>query len=403
MKVIRLAATALGGLLLTSSPALAKNVIVPRDFPTIQAAVDAAAAGDTVTVGSGTYTGEVVINKDLDLRGAGVGSTVIKSPATLTPYGLHLPDGRGLTAIVRVWHGARVRVSGFTVSGPIPCGIEVTGVQALQGATLDLSDARVTGIQADPTTCGPDDAAGRAVVYGTPPHVVVDGEHGTTAYGRIAGVRIDHYQHAGISITGPATGGVSHVDVIGNVVLGGWTLPSFQYGVHVSAGAVARVAGNRIVGNVCGGPFCGPDPIEQAQGAGILVQSAVAGTTVTENNLAGNDVGVYQVDSPDCCRIADNTLLGNRYFGIVIQDGDGTTRDNTITGGQTGIGVVADFVDTTAVLRGDHIRGTTLAPVREIQCCGYTATAIVKQGWSVRRSAAAGFLARRTRLQHSAG
>jgi hypothetical protein len=34
--------------------------------------------------------------------------------------------------------------------------------------------------------------------------------------------------------------------------------------------------------------------------------------------------------------------------------------------------------DTVGVLRGDHISGTTVAPVREIQCCGFTATAIVK-------------------------
>jgi nitrous oxidase accessory protein NosD len=110
MKVARIAATAFGGLLLASAPAVAKTVVVPRDFPTIQVAVNAAAPGDTITVGGGTYTEEVVIDKDLDLRGAGVGATVIKSPATLTSYGVHLPDGRAMTAIVRVGHGAHVRM-----------------------------------------------------------------------------------------------------------------------------------------------------------------------------------------------------------------------------------------------------------------------------------------------------
>jgi hypothetical protein len=64
----------------------------------------------------------------------------------------------------------------------------------------------------------------------------------------------------------------------------------------------------------------------------------------------------------------------------VIQDGDATTSSNTIRGGQVGIGVVADFVDTTGVLRGDRITGPTVAPVREIECCGFTATAIVTGG-----------------------
>jgi pectin methylesterase-like acyl-CoA thioesterase len=57
------------GLLLAGAPAQAKgSLVVPRDFPTIQAAVDAAAPGDTINIQSGIYTEEVVIGKDLNLR-----------------------------------------------------------------------------------------------------------------------------------------------------------------------------------------------------------------------------------------------------------------------------------------------------------------------------------------------
>jgi hypothetical protein len=53
-------------------------------------------------------------------------------------------------------------------------------------------------------------------------------------------------------------------------------------------------------------------------------------------------------------------------------------RLNTVTGGRTGIGVVADAVDTTGMLHGDLITDTRVAPVRAIDCYGYTATAIVQ-------------------------
>jgi hypothetical protein len=355
-----------------------RTVVVPRDFSTIQAAIDAAQSGARIEVRPGVYVEELVITKDVQLVGTGTGATIVKSPAALTSYGVHLPDGRALTAVVRVQHGAHVRISQLTVSGPIPCGIETSGINVLQAATLDLSHARVTSIAPDPATCAADDAAGRAVVYGIPPHIEAEGVRGSTAFGRIDHVLVDGYQHAGISVAGPDTGGITRVSVVHNTVVGGPVLPSFQYGIHVAGDVIAHVAGNRVVGNVCAAPYCGPDPINEAQAAGIFLQSAIAGTTVVHNRLTGNDVGVYQVVSPGCCVIARNTLIRNRYFGILIQDGDGATHSNRIVGGQTGIGVVADFIDTTGVLRHDRIRATTLADIRTIDCCGVTARAIVR-------------------------
>src|SRR5215475_14393556 len=82
---------AAAGLVTLEAPATASasstgrtSINVPRDFPTIQAAVDAAAPGATIHVGPGTYTEQVVITKDLDLHGSGADAAVIKSPATLT-------------------------------------------------------------------------------------------------------------------------------------------------------------------------------------------------------------------------------------------------------------------------------------------------------------------------------
>jgi parallel beta-helix repeat protein len=367
-----------GSVVIVGGPARAAGVLrVPGNYATIQAAIDAATPGSTVLVDPGTFREEVVVDKDLRLVGAGVGRSTIQAPASLTSYGVHLPDGRAVTAIVRVGNGARVRMSGFTVTGPIPCGMEVSGINVVQRASLDLTDDRVTGIQVDPTSCAAANAAGRAVVYGLPPHIAAFGERGSAAFGRVARVTVDHYQHAGISLTGPDGGAPSQVTVMGNDVRGGWTLPSFQYGIDVESGVHARVIGNTVTGNVCGGSFCGPDPINETQAPGISLAQVTAPQEVIGNRFAGNDVGIYQVVSPGCCRINGNTLDGNRWFGIVIQDGAGQASGNVIRGGQVGEAAVADFVDTTAVFRGDRITGTTVAPVREIDCCGVQATAVV--------------------------
>jgi parallel beta-helix repeat protein len=310
------------------------------------------------------------------LRGAGPSATVIAAPSTVTTFGLNLLNGLPIAALVLVGHGAHVSISGLEVRGPLPCA-PVNGVLVIHGATLNLSDARVDDIEPATPDCGVP-PSGRAVVYGLPPFIVVDGQHGSNAFGRVSNVVVDDYLTEGLTATGAFTGVPTYVTFADNVVNpGSPPIAADQFGINIRYGATATIAGNTVTGAVCTFGVCGADPILEAQSGGILVASAAPGTTIAANHVTNADIGVYQLSSPGCCRISDNVLSDNRYFGIVIQDGNGSTDSNTITGGQTGIGVVADAVDTTGVLRGDIITGTSLAPVRELQCCGFTATAIV--------------------------
>lgn len=303
------------------------------------------------------------------------GSTVIQSPATLTPYAFFQTTPLG--AIVRVSDGAHARISGLTVTGPIPCGL-VAGVATVQAATLDLSDAQVLDIT-NGAAC-PQPRSGRSVRFGHPPSVTVDGVRGSNGFGRVSNVAIDNYQDAALDAVAPLNLAPTTVTFDSNVITSGNPqVPIVQSGINVSRGAKARVTGNTVIGAVCTADICGDDPIIEFQSAGILVSTNLAGTTVSDNFVTDTDIGVYHLFAPpNCCTISSNTLPDNRFFGIAIQDGDGSTRSNTITGGQVGIGVIADAVDVTAVLRGDRISGTSVAPIREIDCCGFTATAIVK-------------------------
>src|SRR5436305_1544346 len=110
LRLFALAATTsavMGPLVVIAGPATSAHaathhvLVVPRDFSTIQAAVDAASPGDTVNVSPGTFTEQVVINKDLDLHGAG---------AAVDPT-----DQVG----IRVRLNAVAQVSGNTISGGV--------------------------------------------------------------------------------------------------------------------------------------------------------------------------------------------------------------------------------------------------------------------------------------------
>lgn len=369
------------GIAFTVVSALADgDIVVPRDFPTIQAAVDAAAPGATIKVRRGTFTEQVVIAKDLALTGAGADATIIKAPSTLASFAVDLFSRIPVAPIVRVTDGASVRMSGLTVTGPTPC-LAAQGVVVVKESTLYLSDARVTRIHPEDLDC-PLGFRSSGVVIGLPFFILIDGETegGSTAHGTVTNVAIDQYLTTGVAVLGPLEGAPSTATITDNVITGGvpFAVPG-QAGVTVSFASVARVTGNTIRDMVCTDPvFCGRDPINQFQSVGIGGNSNPPGTVIEENTVSGSDVGIYLFGSDGCCRARKNRLTNNRFFGVVIQDGSNETAENKISGGEVGIGVVADFVDTVAVSRGDRIRRTSVAPIQEIDCCGFTATAIVE-------------------------
>ena len=100
-------------------------------YATIQEAVDAAASGDTIIVGSGTFAG-ANIGKELTLIGQGAGQTIITTPMTGTPTPSSI--GFQLTGDIDSTAGdlaATVTIQGFSFVG------NTVGVRVSSGANLD--------------------------------------------------------------------------------------------------------------------------------------------------------------------------------------------------------------------------------------------------------------------------
>ena len=111
------------------------TIAVPAQCPTIQAAINHAKGGATITIAAGTYTESVVLDRVVTLQGAGSGSTKIKA-ASSTATALTLKGGAGGTLTkLSLTYGK------FGVAAGVP---DTTGKVVLPG-NLTLTDVAING------------------------------------------------------------------------------------------------------------------------------------------------------------------------------------------------------------------------------------------------------------------
>jgi hypothetical protein len=110
--------------------------LVPQDFPTIQAAVDAAGPGDLVLIDRGTYREEVeVTTPGLTIRGVDRNEVVIDGE-------LQRPNG------IEVFFADGVAIENLTVRNATGNGVFWTGVRGFRGSYLTALDNADYGIYA---------------------------------------------------------------------------------------------------------------------------------------------------------------------------------------------------------------------------------------------------------------
>ena len=135
-------------LCLASAKAASATLLVPTNYATIQAAIDAAAPGDTVQVLGGIYIEQLRVQKDVAIVGAGMDATVVRAPYMLRRGALKE------TAIVEIFNGAKVAISKLTVGGPgqgtCKRGALKAGIRVHGNAHLDFNGGAVRDIQDTP-------------------------------------------------------------------------------------------------------------------------------------------------------------------------------------------------------------------------------------------------------------
>jgi hypothetical protein len=340
-------------------------IVVPTDYPTIQAAIDAARPGRTVQVLAGTYAEQISFSKDLTLVGAGMDATIIRAPGTLVPNTLGSPS------IVEVYNGARVSMSGLTVSGPgaAACGepgVLRWGIRVHSNAHLDLGFAAVRDIQNTPMAPCPRSGTAISVGPSTPA--------GAPASINVHDSEVTNYQATGILALFPG----ARADVIRNIIAGpGHAGGVPTNGVEIAVGATGTIAHNTISGNICPADLpdiCGPDFFTQFQEAGI--GAGGPGIVISHNRLVGNQIGLFIAEVDE---ISHNEMVDNDYFGLALAgeaDGQFTVSGGEITGGGGGLWVVAVSTDVTVNLNKVGFSGLSGPAVETLEDGGFTATVV---------------------------
>ncbi len=327
-------------------------------YPTIQAAIDSAAVGDTVLVAEGTYTG--VGNKDIDFGGKDLVLLAQGTGAVIDCEG----SGRGFR--MEGGETAAAVIDRFTIRNGAPASGRGGGI-----AILSSSPTIRNCVVEDCATSSPADGGGISVFSLCSPVIescVIQNNSSTD-------------QAGGIWASDGATPTIIDCQIINNTA----TVAGGGLGLRDS-GTIATVTRCTITGNSTQGRGAGA---YFSQSAGSFTDCVIQGNTASEHGggvyatgsatfvtmsgclLTGNHAaelggGFYQTSSPTCSIVA-STLAGNhagtngggiRAFSGTLTVDRSIVWGNCASGGPgdeiyTGASAIVDFlcsdVDSTAV------------------------------------------------------
>jgi hypothetical protein len=293
----------------------AATIRVPRDFATIQEAIDSAAYGDIVEVSAGTYTGNG--NRDIDFRGkaitvrsaAGPSRTIIDCSSTGDGghRGFYFHRGEGPNSVLR----------GFTIIGALVPGSEIppdnvswrsSSTHPVGGGIYcEFSSPRI--VDCVIKQCSTELGGGIGAVGGAP--AIIDCTIEQCHAGGLGQAESGGYG-AGIGLIRGSDAEIINCTIKRNVGYHN----SCGAGVYCSQSRVllanCDISSNNAQGNIQGGGiYCG--------GPSTSVELECC---IISNNTAEDGGGIF-ASSPAYVRVTNCTIANNRLSGPQMSRGGG--------------------------------------------------------------------------------
>ncbi|NLE38704.1 MAG: hypothetical protein GX621_11825, partial [Pirellulaceae bacterium] len=285
-------------------------------FSTIQAAIDAADAGETIYVQEGTYVEQVIIEKNITVIGQGIGTIVASPDALAATFNSGSKGDR--RPIVTVRDGATATIQDLTVDGlgKGSANAEIMGI-AFHNAGGTIDNVWVTRVR-DGGLAGPLTGVQHGV------SITAFNDDGTPRTVDITNSQVDDFQKTAIALFGPSL----TVDISGNTITGvGPTGITAQNGIQLSSGAAGTISGNMISGVSYTGA---------SWAASSILLFGATGTTVSDNEIlvvgsTGGDFGIAAQDGTDNLTITGNRIDGTGYAVILLDGSDAQITANELT------------------------------------------------------------------------
>ena len=311
------------GLLVTrpwQGPQVECSLTVQRG-ESIQAEIDAAAAGDVICLARGTWTENIVIDKPLTLVGRGAGRTTIEAARYFSP--VVQVSGQGSQTI-------DVKLEGLAISGDGGAsGVEISGSAAAEIRDCKLSGRRHGIWVADSANltmmgCTISENTQRGVV-------LVDSARAT-----ISGSRISHNMGPALWLSGSAEATLLDGEISGNRGHGFWLRGSAR--VVLSNCSVSANGGHGLWLTEWSTAQLLHSQISRNSDQGIRADGS-AGVKLTECDVLSNWHGI-ELRNGAQATIVNSAVLRNNWDGISVRNSaHATVSGSVISANSRGVGL----------------------------------------------------------------